>query len=86
MRLTKTLCQLAEVCGGDREASVSREISKIHDTTEKGSLRELIELFEVNIPKGEIVIVLSGATNDMSKPRHKNKYKDSRDDEYITEE
>ncbi len=76
LRLLKTLTQLAEVCGAEREASVSREISKIHDTTHRGTLQELIDYFTVNNPKGEIVIVVSGYKDSDEKRVHKNKYKD----------
>ncbi len=76
LRLVKTLSQLAEVCGRDREASVSREISKLHDTTHRGTLQELTEFFTVNNPRGEIVIIVSGCKAQTEKPRHKNKYKD----------
>ena len=75
LRLVKTLEQLAEVCGLEREASVSREISKLHETTVRGQLGELIEFFKLNNPKGEIVIVLSGAEPDRKAHAHKNKYK-----------
>lgn len=74
LRLVKTLEQLSEVCGGSREASVSREISKLHDTTIRGTLTELIDFFGKNNPKGEIVIVIAG--KDEEKSIHKNKYKD----------
>lgn len=77
LRLVKTLTQLAEACGYTREASVSREISKLHDTTVRGTLKLLIDYFEANNPKGEIVIVLSGLSSEEEKPRHKNKYKQS---------
>ena len=60
MRLTKTLKQLAEVMGGDREASVVREISKVHNTTHNGSLDELVQYFTDNAPRGEIVIIVAG--------------------------
>lgn len=60
MRLQKTLEQLAEAFGGDREASVSREISKLHEETCRGTLEELSSHFSVNQPRGEIVIVISG--------------------------
>ena len=60
MRLLKTLQQLAEAFGGDREASVSREISKVHNTTHNGTLSELVEYFTANAPRGEIVVVVSG--------------------------
>ena len=60
LRLVKTLTQLAEAFGQDREASVSREISKLHEETCRGTLSELCEHFSVNEPRGEIVIVVSG--------------------------
>lgn len=59
-RLLKSLTQFAEVFGPDREASVSREISKIHEQTVRGTLSELIGHFTLNEPKGEIVIVIAG--------------------------
>lgn len=74
LRLVKTLEQLSEVCGPQREASVSREISKIHETTVKGTLSELILFFTQNNPKGEIVIIVSGREKE-EKTAHKNKYK-----------
>ena len=59
-RLVKTLTQFAEFFGTDRQAAVSREISKIHEETVRGSLSELIEHFTTNEPRGEIVIILAG--------------------------
>lgn len=75
LRLGKTLLQLAEICGSSRLASVSREISKIHNTTVNGTLLELAEFFIANPPKGEIVIILSGKNDEASTKVHKNKYK-----------
>lgn len=60
MRLLKTLQQLAEVFGQEREASVVREISKLHNTTHNGTLGELIAHFTATAPRGEIVIVVAG--------------------------
>ena len=59
-RLVKTLGQFIEYFGPERMASVSREISKIHDTTHRGTLQELYDYFTHNEPKGEIVIVVKG--------------------------
>lgn len=59
-RLLKTLTQFAEYFGPGRRVSVSREISKIHEETVRGTLSELIEHFTVTEPRGEIVIVLAG--------------------------
>lgn len=59
-RLVKTLTQLAEYFGSSREAAVSREISKIHEESVRGTLAELVAHFTAHEPKGEIVIVVSG--------------------------
>lgn len=73
LRLLKTLEQLKEVCGDDRPASVSREISKAFETTVRGTLGELHDFFTANSPKGEIVIVIGGKPEEKQKI-HKNKY------------
>lgn len=79
LRLVKTLAELAGACGPDRQASVSREISKLHDTTVTGTLEQLQHHFEENNPKGEIVIVLEGCRDKKQKSPHKNKYRDTPD-------
>lgn len=60
-RLLKTLQQFAEAFGEERHASVSREISKVHEETVRGTLAELVKHFTENEPRGEIVIVVAGA-------------------------
>lgn len=59
-RLVKTLSQLAAVFGSERKASVSREISKFHEETKRGTLEELVQHFTENTPKGEIVLIVAG--------------------------
>lgn len=59
-RLIKCLKQLLEFFEEDRLASVSREISKIHEETVRGTFTELIDYFEKNTLKGEIVLVVAG--------------------------
>ena len=59
-RLQKTLEQLAEFLGADRQASVSREISKKFEDTQRGTLTELITHFKEHPAKGEIVIIVDG--------------------------
>lgn len=81
LRLTRTLRELAATCGDDREASVSREISKLHNTTVNGTLSELAAYFEENQPRGEIVIVVSGHPEKTEKRVHVNKYKQNNDPE-----
>ncbi len=60
-RLGKTLGQLAEQMGPGRKASVSRELSKLHEETVRGTLEELVEYFTSHPPRGEIVIVVEGS-------------------------
>ena len=60
LRLLKTLQQFAEAFGPDREASVVREISKLHNTTHNGTLGELVDYFTAKQPRGEIVIIVAG--------------------------
>lgn len=59
-RLVKTLTQMIEVMGETRKVSVSREISKVHEETVRGTLVEVKNYFESHPPKGEIVMVLGG--------------------------
>lgn len=81
LRLVKTLEQLAEVCGAERPASVSREISKLHESTVRGTLAELIDHFKQNSPRGEIVIVIGGKPEESRAGTHRNKYRDTRPSE-----
>ncbi|MEA4916503.1 16S rRNA (cytidine(1402)-2'-O)-methyltransferase [Proteiniphilum sp.] len=59
-RVVKTLSQLAENLGDNREASVSREISKVYAETVRGTLGELISHFTEKEPRGEFVIIVAG--------------------------
>ncbi len=59
-RLLKTLEQFAEYFGADRQACVSRELTKIYEENVRGTLSEIIANFAKRTVKGEIVIVLSG--------------------------
>lgn len=60
-RLTKLLEQLIEVLGAERQVSVSREISKLHAETARGTLQEVLTHFNSKEVKGEIVVVLAGS-------------------------
>jgi 16S rRNA (cytidine1402-2'-O)-methyltransferase len=59
-RIRKTLEQLGESFGVNRIASVSRELSKLHEETIRGTLFSLAEHFKNNEPRGEIVLVVEG--------------------------
>lgn len=69
-RIVKTLTQLCEYLGEERNASVSREISKMFEETKRGTLLELISYFQLNEPKGEFVIVVEGC-EDVKDRRNK---------------
>jgi 16S rRNA (cytidine1402-2'-O)-methyltransferase len=59
-RLVRTLRDLSEHCGPDRPAAVCRELTKMFEETQRGTLTTLAEHYEAHPPKGEIVIVLGG--------------------------
>lgn len=59
-RLLKTLTQFAEFFGEDRPVSVSRELTKMHEETVRGTVTEVIEYYNNHVTKGEIVIVVHG--------------------------
>jgi 16S rRNA (cytidine1402-2'-O)-methyltransferase len=59
-RLVKTLEQLKEALGEERQASVSRELTKMFEETRNGSLAELTAHYTKHTPKGEIVLIVAG--------------------------
>ena len=68
-RLVKTLEQFIQFFGAERECSVAREISKIHEEHIRGTLQEVSEWFHAHEPKGEIVIVVAGLGNRKNRGR-----------------
>ena len=70
-RLVKTLTQLTEFFGIERQVSVSREISKMYEETVRGTLEEVIKHFTMNEPKGEIVIIVAGLKEKKDKETEK---------------
>ena len=61
-RLCKTLQQFISFFGKERLASVSRELTKVHEETKRGELQEVLDYFSQKSVKGELVIVLQGAS------------------------
>ena len=59
-RLVKLLTELAATVGEERQVSVSREISKLHAETARGTLAEVLAHFGAKEVKGEIVVILAG--------------------------
>jgi 16S rRNA (cytidine1402-2'-O)-methyltransferase len=62
-RLIKLLDELKYYLGGQRKASVSRELSKLFEETKIGTISELIEFYTLKPAKGEIVVVVEGSKN-----------------------
>ncbi len=59
-KLLKTLADYISYFGPDRQVSVSRELSKLHEQTIRGTATEVLQHFEKNAPRGEIVAVVGG--------------------------
>ncbi|MFI3316794.1 MAG: 16S rRNA (cytidine(1402)-2'-O)-methyltransferase [Rikenellaceae bacterium] len=74
-RVVKTLEQMIEFFGEDRQISVSREITKKFEQTIRGTLAEVLEHFKTTDPKGEFVMVLAG------KPKVKRSKRESQESE-----
>lgn len=68
-RLVKLLQQLAEAFGPERQASVCREISKVHEEIRRGTLQELAAHFTETEPRGEIVVIVAGCDTKEYKPK-----------------
>jgi 16S rRNA (cytidine1402-2'-O)-methyltransferase len=59
-RVTDLLADLAEVCGPDRRAAVSRELTKVFEETRSGTLQELSEHYAEAPARGEVTVVIAG--------------------------
>ena len=59
-KLVKTLGQFVEYFGAERPVSVSREITKLHEETVRGTVSEVLQHYETKPPRGEIVVVVAG--------------------------
>lgn len=62
MRLVKTLEECIQYFGYDRQCCVSRELTKVFEENKRGSLREVCDYFAARGVKGEIVVVIEGAS------------------------
>jgi 16S rRNA (cytidine1402-2'-O)-methyltransferase len=59
-KLIKTLSNICEYFGEERQISVSRELSKLFEETKRGTVKDVLEHYTDHPPKGEIVVVVSG--------------------------
>ncbi len=62
-KLVKTLTEFTQYFGPERLVSVSRELSKLHEETVRGTATEVLKHFENKPPKGEIVVIVGGKPN-----------------------
>ena len=59
-KLVKTLAEFVQYFGAERQISISRELSKLHEETIRGTADEVLKHYEAKPPKGEIVAVVGG--------------------------
>lgn len=70
-KLVKTLGEFVQYFGEGRPVSVSRELSKLHEETVRGTATEVLEHFTKKEPKGEIVVVVGGFVSEGKKKKDK---------------
>lgn len=63
-RIQRTLNDLAEACGENRQVSIGRELTKVHEEFIRGSLGEI----DIGEPRGEYVVVIDGHQPDLTPP------------------
>lgn len=62
-KLLKTISEFIEIFGADRNASISREITKLHEETQRATLQSLLQYYQNKPVKGEIVMIVEGKRN-----------------------
>jgi 16S rRNA (cytidine1402-2'-O)-methyltransferase len=68
LRLVQLLQDLAEAAGPDRQAMVARELTKVHEEFQEGTLAELADYYSENPPRGEVTVVVSGTGTPAAGP------------------
>lgn len=63
-RLADTLSDLADAFGASRQATVAREVTKLHESFMRGTLNELAEHYVAEPPRGECVIIVEGGSGE----------------------
>ena len=74
-RLVKTLEELAEV-QGDRPVTICKELTKKHESFRKTTLREALEFFQEEEPRGEYVLVIAGKTREEQEQERQAQFED----------
>ena len=63
-RLCRTLAELAEILGGDRQIAVCRELTKRHETVYRSDIKGAVDYYNANEPRGEYVLVIAGLNRE----------------------
>jgi 16S rRNA (cytidine1402-2'-O)-methyltransferase len=66
-KIVKTLKDIVEFFGADRPVSLSRELTKLHEETRRGTAEEVLAHYEKHPPKGEIVLIVGGKKEEKGK-------------------
>ena len=74
-KLVKTLAEYIQYFGAERQISVSRELSKLHEETIRGTAEEVLKHFENKPPKGEIVVVVGGKVSEAKEKKQETRDK-----------
>lgn len=61
-RLVACLADAVDVLGGNRRCAVARELTKLHEDVFRGTLDEALAHYKAHRPRGEIVLLIAGAT------------------------
>lgn len=63
-RLCRTLAELAEILGGDRQVAVCKELTKRHETVYRSDIKGAVDYYNANEPRGEYVLVIAGLNRE----------------------
>ena len=63
-RLRRTLAELAEIFGGDRQIAVCKELTKRHETVYRSDIKGAVDYYNANEPRGEYVLVIAGLNRE----------------------
>ena len=67
-KLTRTLADMRDAFGGDRRIALCRELTKLHEETQRVSIDEAIQIYTERVPRGEYVLVIDGYKPETEKP------------------
>ena len=68
-RIAATLASMRDVWGEEREVCTARELTKLHEEFQSGTIGELADFYAAtDTPKGELVLLVAGATEGTGTP------------------